>query len=114
MPVIVLVAAAGAAACLAAHSPSAKATFVAGQSVGVRVNDPRAKAVMQKMQGVVYSLSPNARYYMDRTSYQLFCDQLANSSANLLEYIAMGGRRVPHFEGLPIRITDALVAETGV
>lgn len=69
---------------------------------------------MTKMQNTVFLLSPNARFYMDRTSYQLFTDQLMNSTYNLLEYVAMGGRRVPTFMGIPIRITDALVAETGV
>jgi hypothetical protein len=34
--------------------------------------------------------------------------QLFEKSANLLEYIERGGKRVPHFLGIPIRISDAL------
>ena len=69
---------------------------------------------MQDMQSMVFLLQPNARYYMDRVSYKLLCAQLANNTANFLEYVAMGGKRVPTFLGIPIRITDALVAETGI
>lgn len=69
---------------------------------------------MQDMQGVVFNLAPNARYYMDRITYRKLCAQLASNTVNFLEYVAMGGRRVPVFLGVPIRITDALVAETAI
>jgi hypothetical protein len=69
---------------------------------------------MQSMLGKVFNLAANARFYMDRTSYDLLCAQLASNTANFLEYVAMGGQRVPTFLGVPIRITDALVAETAI
>jgi len=69
---------------------------------------------MQTMLGTVFMLSPNARFYMDRTSFNKLCAQLASNTVNFLEYVAMGGRRVPTFLGVPIRITDALVLETAI
>ncbi len=71
---------------------------------------------MQKMLGTVFNLQANARFYMDRTSFNLLGAQLATNSVDFLKYVQMntGGVLVPHFLGVPIRITDALVAETGV
>jgi hypothetical protein len=69
---------------------------------------------MQTMLGTVFLLGANARFYMDRTSFNKLCAQLASNSVNFLEYVAMGGRRIPSFLGVPIRITDALVAETAI
>jgi hypothetical protein len=69
---------------------------------------------LQDMIGTVFQLGANARFYMDRVSYRLLCAQLASNTVNFLEYIAMGGKRVPAFLGIPIRITDALVLETAI
>ncbi len=69
---------------------------------------------MQQMLGTVFNLGAQARFYMDRTSYNKLVAQLAANSVNFLEYVAMGGKRVPSFLGVPIRITDALVAETAI
>lgn len=69
---------------------------------------------MQKMLATVYKLSPNARFYMSRTSYNTLLSQLASNTANFLEFVDSGGRRIPSFLGVPIRVTDALVAETAI
>lgn len=69
---------------------------------------------LQEMLGKVFKVDENARFYMDRDSVTLLNAQLLANTGNALEYIAMGGRRVPHFYGTPIRSTDALVAETAI
>lgn len=52
--------------------------------------------------------SVSLRFYMNRTVFSLLNKQLMAKSANLLEWIDMGGRRIPSFLGVPIRICDAL------
>lgn len=47
-------------------------------------------------------------FYMNRDIFSGLNKQLFEKSANLLEYIERGGRRIPHFLGIPIRICDAL------
>jgi hypothetical protein len=47
-------------------------------------------------------------FYMNRQIFSALNKQLFEKSANLLEYIERGGRRIPHFLGIPIRISDAL------
>lgn len=69
---------------------------------------------MLAMLGKVFKLDENARFYMSRTSFAKLQAQLVNNTANYLEYVAMGGRRVASFNGVPIRQTDALVAETAI
>jgi hypothetical protein len=69
---------------------------------------------MQTMLGTVFLLGAAARFYMSRKSFNKLCAQLASNSVNFLEYVAMGGRRVPSFLGVPIRITDALLDETAI
>lgn len=64
--------------------------------------------------GGLFKLDANTRFYMSRTSFNKLQAQLAANSTNYLEYVAMGGKRVPHFNGIPIRVTDALVAETAL
>jgi hypothetical protein len=49
-------------------------------------------------------------FYMNRPIFSALNKQLFEKSANLLEYIERGGKRVPHFLGIPIRICDALVS----
>jgi hypothetical protein len=70
---------------------------------------------LQDMIGTVYDMDQTkARLYMDRTSAKKLAAQLASNSANFLEYIELGKRRVPSFMGVPIRITDSLVAESAI
>jgi len=54
--------------------------------------------------------SVNLRFYMNRTTYSQLNKQLMGKSANLLEWINMGGKRIPAFLGVPIRVTDALLS----
>lgn len=78
-------------------------------------NEDTAKGVylaMQDMLNTIYEVTPNTRFYMNRTSKKKLDAQLASNSTNFLEYIEMGGKRVPAFMGVPIRVVDALVAET--
>lgn len=53
-------------------------------------------------------------FYMNRATFAMFNKQLMKRSQNFLEYVEKGGRRVPHFLGFPIRISDALVGEFGI
>lgn len=69
---------------------------------------------MQQMLGTIYKVLPATRFYMSRTSFNKLSAQLAANSANFLEYVADGGRRVPSFLGVPIRVTDALIGETAI
>lgn len=55
-----------------------------------------------------------AMFYMNRTSKTQLDQQLANAEGNYLDYEERGGRLLPHFLGVPIRVCDALVAETAV
>lgn len=78
-------------------------------------NADTAKGVytaMQDMLSTIYEITPNTRFYMNRTSKKKLDTQLASNSANFLEYIEAGGKRIPAFMGVPIRVTDSLVAET--
>lgn len=70
---------------------------------------------LQQMIGTVYDMDQTkARFYMDRTSFQKLSAQLASNDANFLTYVEAGKRRIPSFLGVPIRITDSLVAETAI
>lgn len=62
----------------------------------------------------VYELLPTARYYMSRTAFGLMQSQLAANSLNYLKFVSEGGERVAEFNGVPIRFTDTLVAETAI
>ncbi len=67
-----------------------------------------------EMISTVRHVGPNARFYMNRTSYSMLTQQLVSNTTNFLEYLEHGGKRLPHFMGVPIRLTDTLVAETVV
>lgn len=70
---------------------------------------------MTNMIGTVYDLDATAaRFYMNRTSLNKLNAQLISNTTNALEYIELGKRRVPHFMGIPIRVTDSLVAESAI
>jgi hypothetical protein len=69
---------------------------------------------MKTMLSTVYKLDANSRFYMDRTSFDLLQGQLLSNSSDVLKYVALGGKLVPHYLGVPIRVTDALTAETAI
>lgn len=69
---------------------------------------------MQRMLGTVYEVTPQTRFYMDRVSKMKLDAQLASNDANYLTYLDAGGQRIPTFQGVPIRVTDALVQETAI
>lgn len=69
---------------------------------------------MQEMLDTVFKVTPNTRFYMSRTSSKKLNTNLAANSVNFLEYVSMGGRRVPHFLGVPIRIDDTLTGESAI
>lgn len=72
-------------------------------------------ADMTKALNQIFEVTPNTRFYMNRTTKNRLDFELAiNAQANLLEYIEDGRGRIPAFMGVPIRITDALVAETAI
>lgn len=62
----------------------------------------------------VYEVSPHSRLYMDRTSVDVLEAQLISNSQDPLKYLPLGGRIVPHFRGIPVRVTDGLVAEQAI
>lgn len=64
------------------------------------------------MFGTVYSMDGMPTLYMSRTVYNKLATQLINAQSNLLDWAERGGKRVRAFDGVPIRITDALVSET--
>jgi hypothetical protein len=53
-------------------------------------------------------------FYMNRATFAMFNKQLKGKSTNWLEYVERGGQLVPHFLGVPIRISDALVSTEAV
>ena len=53
-------------------------------------------------------------FYMNRAAFAMFNKQLLKKSGNFLEYIERGGRLVPHFLGIPIRISDAITSTEAV
>ncbi len=53
-------------------------------------------------------------FYVNRTTFSMFNKQLQKKQANLLEWVDRGGRRIPHFLGVPIRITDAITSTEAV
>lgn len=51
----------------------------------------------------------NPVFYMNRAAYSMLNKQLVKKgTVNLLEYVDRGGRRIPSFYGIPIRIVDAI------
>lgn len=74
------------------------------------------KGLYLKMQDMLNTIfePDNAIFYMDRTSKGRLDAQLASNDANYLTMLERGGRRIPHYQGVPIRVTDALVAETAI
>lgn len=75
---------------------------------------------MQQMLNTIYELLPSTRFYMDRVSKTKLDAELLTNDANALTYLSpqgdtgVSGLRIPAFMGVPIRVTDALVAETAI
>ena len=69
---------------------------------------------LQQMLVTCYDMGAgNARFYMNRTSFAKLTAQLASNSANFLQWVTTeNGRLIPAFLGVPIRVTDLLVAES--
>jgi hypothetical protein len=69
---------------------------------------------MQQMMVTCYDMGQGqARFYMNRTSFGKLTAQLASNSANFLQWVTTeSGRLIPSFLGVPIRVTDLLVAES--
>jgi hypothetical protein len=68
--------------------------------------------LVMSMQDAIAALqdmtSCNPVFYMNRTLFSAFNKQLMGKSSNFLEYVERGGRRVPHYLGVPITVVDAL------
>jgi hypothetical protein len=69
---------------------------------------------MSDMLTTVFELTPNAAFYMDRTSYKLLNDQVLSNEGRPLQTLGDGAVRLPGFMGIPIRFTDTLTAETAI
>ena len=71
---------------------------------------------MQEMLGTIHTLDGNPRFYMDRTSKKKLDAQLANNDVNPLTQWQNGqdGKMVQTFSSVPIRVCDALTAETAI
>jgi len=73
-----------------------------------------------QMLSTIYGTDAPMRFYMNRTSLAKLNAQLASNDARFLTYQAMHGAGgdpsmlEPHFNGVPVRITDQLVAETAI
>lgn len=69
---------------------------------------------LDRMLNVVKRITPNTRFYMDRTSLGKLTAQLAYNAQSSLEWANVNGQPIPKYRGIPIRVTDALVAEAAI
>lgn len=69
--------------------------------------------MLSDMIGTIYE-SDGAVFYMNRTTYNRLNRQLVSNENRAAEWNQYGARQVPYFMGIPIRIVDALVAETAI
>jgi hypothetical protein len=71
---------------------------------------------MQNMLNTVFDSDDisTMRFYMSRTTKARLDGECTGAQANLLEYLSDGGMRLGYFMGVPLRVTDALVAETAI
>lgn len=83
-----------------------KADASSGPDIGLAMQDQIAQ--------IFETDSVTPVFYMNRATFSMFNKQLLKRSQNFLEYIERGGRRVPHYLGIPIRISDALVPEFSI
>jgi hypothetical protein len=78
-----------------------------------------AKALVMSMQDALETIfdreQGNLHWYMDRTSKKRFNYELANAGeSRFLTYLDQGGRIQEMFMGVPIHVSDSLVAESYV
>jgi hypothetical protein len=68
--------------------------------------------LMMSMQDAIAALQSqddcSPVFYCNRTTFSAFNKQLMGKSSNFLEYVERGGKRVPHYLGIPIRTVDAI------
>lgn len=69
---------------------------------------------LQDMVGLIKKIGPSSRFYMNRTSYAKLAAQLLSNDASALSFVEINGGRVPMIYGIPIRIEDALIAESAL
>lgn len=69
---------------------------------------------LDRMLNTIKRVTGNARFYMDRTSLGKLTSQLANNAQSSLEWANVNGTPIPKYRGIPIRVTDALVAEAAI
>jgi hypothetical protein len=67
---------------------------------------------MMKMSEYIFDTTPNTRYYMNRASKARLDLEIKNTPGTKLGDIQINGRQLQTFQGIPIRVTDALVAES--
>ena len=79
--------------------------------------------MMVDMIAAIYSMdSCQPVFYMNRWAFSMLNKQLMNKQSNLLEWIdgsgadnpAKGGRRIPAFLGVPIKIVDAITSAESI
>lgn len=84
-----------------------KADLSAGADIVLSLDD--AIAAMYDLTSVQPVL------YMNRACYSMFNKQLQKkATVNLLEYLDRGGARLPHYMGIPIRVSDAITSTEAV
>lgn len=69
---------------------------------------------MQDMMGTIEKVEESTRFYMSRASLRKLRAQLGNNANSFLTEVVREGKLLTQFAGIPIRITDALVAESAI
>lgn len=70
---------------------------------------------LQELLDSTYNLEQgNARIYMSRVSARKLDAQVLSNNLNLGEYLQVGNRKLRQFQGVAIRISDALVGESAI
>lgn len=85
-------------------------------------NEKGVYLLMRRMLNTIYRRGGTTRFYMDRTTKTKLDAQLASNDVNPMSWAhpknedgsMAPGHLVPMFDGVPIRVTDALVAETAI
>lgn len=69
---------------------------------------------LANMVGSIFKFEDSTRLYMDRVTLRKLNAQLMSNESNMLSQVVVNGRTLNAFMGVPIRITDALVAEAAI
>jgi hypothetical protein len=69
---------------------------------------------VMEMVTTLHRKTANTRFYMSRDTFLRFNQQLLANEGRAATFVQLGGEMVPQFLGIPIRITDNLVAETAI